>query len=245
MLTTLKRRGLWVEVNLVRWDSMRPASVSWRFLSVIANDIGSVMKWLMVMLGWIRHVRRRGDIDWSLVVHLWRVMVHSQSQANMMSIVVCLWWYVIVTTVWICVVCIWLLSLRVFFVLHATVLEPENGEKDIKLEFVVTFSLCVVFTIFWLDAPSNSSFSPAPNVSASTHKRWTEIPFRVQVFGTLNKVCASFGRWRLDLAIPKGSMASPIQFLTIQWSLNLERYFRINLQAFLWPLVAFLLVTMI
>jgi hypothetical protein len=55
------------------------------------------MKWWMMQLGWIRHRCHGG---WrSLVVHLGRVVVHAQAQTNVMSIVVCLWWYVIMTTV--------------------------------------------------------------------------------------------------------------------------------------------------
>lgn len=134
------------EVDLVRWDSMRPFADVFmrRLLSVIASDIGSgVMKWLMVMLRWIRHWRR--DIKRSLMVHLWRMVVHSQSQANMMSIVMCLWWYVIVTTVWICVVCIWLLSLRVFFVLHATVLKPESSKENIFNSTIFVFRAFAVW----------------------------------------------------------------------------------------------------
>lgn len=93
------------------------------------------MKWLLmvVYVGWICHrCHWCWGVERSLVVHLWRMVVHSQAQANMMSIMVCLWRYVIMTTIWICVVCIWLLSLRVFFVLHATVLEPEKLKKDLS-----------------------------------------------------------------------------------------------------------------
>lgn len=63
-----------------------------------------------------------------------------------------------------------------------------------------------IITIFWLDAQSNSNSSPTPSASALTHKRWIKIPSRARVFGTLNTVCASCGRLRLDLAIPMGSM---------------------------------------
>lgn len=100
------------------------------FLTIIANDIGWMMKWLMVNLGWICHgCHWSCNVKRSLMVHLWRMVVHTQAQANVMRIVVRLWRYVVMTTIWICVVCIWLLSLRVFFVLHAAVLEPENVKQ--------------------------------------------------------------------------------------------------------------------
>lgn len=139
--------------------------------TVIANDIGWMMKWLMVYVGWIYH--RCCCIERSLVMmHLWRMMHSQASQINVMGVVVRLWCYVIMTTIWICVVCIWLLSLRVFFVLHATVLEPE---KYSKVWSILTTRNCKenfqIFTIFWLDALSNSNFSPAPSASALTRKR--------------------------------------------------------------------------
>lgn len=177
------------------------------------------MKWLMVRW-WIYHgCHRCCHIERSLVVHLWRVVVHSQSQANVMSIVVCLWRYVIMTTVWICVVCIWLLSLRVFFVLHATVLEPESKQMSYRCDLAANPKS---LTIFWLDARSSSSFAPVPSASASTRKRWTGTLSRARASGTLNTVCASCGRFGLDLAIPLGLMAAPIQCLMIRLWLSLE-----------------------
>lgn len=119
------------------WLSTLNRLGSKRILSVIANDIGRLMKWLMVCWWTYHGCHRCWNIERSLVMHLWRVVVHSQPQANMMSIVVCLWRYVIMTTVWICVVCIWLLSLRVFFVLHATILEPENEQMSYRCNLVV------------------------------------------------------------------------------------------------------------
>lgn len=79
--------------------------------TLITNDIRMVLMVLLVGCSW-----RDWMEIWSLMVHLWRMMMHAKTQTQrVMSIVVRLWWYMIMT-VWICVVGACLLSLRVFFI---------------------------------------------------------------------------------------------------------------------------------
>lgn len=90
-------------------------------LPLIANDIRMMLK-LLMMMGVLCCCSRRNwkEVRWSversLMVHFWCMMMHTKTQAQgVMSIVVRLWWNVIMT-VWICVVGVCLLSLRVFFI---------------------------------------------------------------------------------------------------------------------------------
>ena len=86
---------------------------------LIANDIGMMLKLLLMLMMLILCSCDRWCVERSLMVHFWRMMMHAETQAqSVMSIMMRLWRYVIMT-VWICVVGVCLLSLRVFFI-------PEN-----------------------------------------------------------------------------------------------------------------------
>lgn len=68
----------------------------------------------------------------SLVVQLWRVMMHSQAESQMM-VVVGLGRHMIMTIARVGIVGIRLLSLRVLFILHSTVLEPYFHLKYLNM----------------------------------------------------------------------------------------------------------------
>lgn len=82
---------------------------------LVANDIGVKLLVLVVVLGSCSG-GRDGSVERSLMVHLGWMVMHAETQAQaVVSIVVRLWRYMIMT-VWICVVGVCLLSLRVFFI---------------------------------------------------------------------------------------------------------------------------------
>jgi hypothetical protein len=68
------------------------------------------------------------------MVHLRRMVMHTETQAQgVVSIMVRLWWYMIMT-VWICVVGVCLLSLRVFFI-------PEKLRENFKIRVLFTLKV--------------------------------------------------------------------------------------------------------